>query len=202
MFFMMFTLPHTAKTGRRAAGAKAAHAEGWHEWGVARHCGESPAQARMRKALPVAAGFWLPVPWAQSAAATGNPQRMCDERAAAAYLPEQGLLRGRRGPLCRLRWLALAAWPHDSCRASNACQGKLPPFPPQPGINAAEGRRGHKICLLLHFTGRKIHCLQISLSADFPVKKTEAVFLCIATPVIPKRSLSVRISCRFSCTHF
>lgn len=58
----------------------------------------------------------------------------------------------------------------------DACQGKLPPSPPQPGINAAEGHRGHKICLLLRFTGRKIRCLQISLSADFPVKKTGAVF--------------------------
>lgn len=82
------------------------------------------------------------------------------------------------------------------------CQRKLPPFPPQLGINSAEGHRGHKICLLLHFTGRKIRCLKISLSADFPVKKTEAIFLCTATPVIPKRVLSVCISCQLSCVRF
>lgn len=40
-----------------------------------------------------------------------------------------------------------------------ACQGKLPPRPPWLGANSAEGHRGHKICLLLHFTGRKIRCL-------------------------------------------
>lgn len=40
-----------------------------------------------------------------------------------------------------------------------ACQGKLPLFSPWLGVNSAEGRRGHKICLLLHFTGRKIRCL-------------------------------------------
>lgn len=43
--------------------------------------------------------------------------------------PRRGLLRGRRGPLHRLCWLALSAWPRDSCRAHATLAKESFPLP-------------------------------------------------------------------------
>lgn len=87
-------------------------------------------------------------PPGQPAAPTGSTQRMFNERAAAAYLREQG-----GGLLCEParfeRYVAHYAgivgsgFKHSHMihtgAARRLCQGKLPAFPPRPGAPSAEG---------------------------------------------------------------
>lgn len=130
-------------------------------------CGENLSQRDKREAMRVSAGSRQP-------AVPGANTRLRREVLSGCLM--KGLLRlisASRGLLCELacfeRYVAHYAGIVGSRfkrshmihigAARCVCQGKLPPFPPWLGVNSAEGHRGHKICLLLHFTGRKIRCL-------------------------------------------